>query len=244
MPVDDSVLNALLLAPSTAPREGVLRTMLFSGTSLSTLKDIYTNAGPGAPDFSNVVTFRGINHFIARGPDTATAPGVPFWMSTDGTGRGTYPVELPSRGYARDFYEYDKWQADSLFKFDDKLLFTAHFPGFGRELWLYDGSAAYFHNINTEFDDPSMAAAPRFFSQEQLFPGLNHDTSGSHPSGFVRVGNLVYFAANSSAPHGRELWVTDGTRSWLAVDVDPYFYDAPAPKQWYEQVPFLFVAWE
>jgi len=35
---------------------------------------------------------------------------------------------------------------------------------------------------------------------------------GSNPSGFVRVGDDVYFAA-ATLQHGRELWVTDGTEN-------------------------------
>jgi ELWxxDGT repeat protein len=230
-------LNALLLAPSAAPQEGWLRTMLFSGSSLTTLKDIGTDAGPSAPDFSNVVTFGGINYFIARAPDTTAGPGVTYMWRTDGTVDGTYIVPGLDRNGIRNWQQH-VLQPDSLFKLDDRLLFTMHYPGNGRELWTFDGWNAHrLKNINTEFDDSGMNIRPSDYPAEQVFPGRNNDTQGSAPSGFIRVGDLVYFAANAGAPSGRELWVTDGTAAGtrLAVDVDPFFYDAPAPKQWYEQ---------
>jgi ELWxxDGT repeat protein len=78
-----------------------------------------------------------------------------------------------------------------------RVVFTAYLPATGREPWVSDGTAG------------------GTFALGDLSPG----ESTSAPSGILRVGSRVFFAADDGV-RGRELWVTDGSPAGTVIVVD------------------------
>ena len=147
--------------------------------------------------------------------------GEELWV-TDGTAEGTQlfkdidpsleefnsdePTDFttPNSSRPRNFAKLD----------DDKLLFTAD-NGFGRELWVSDGTTAgtqLVKDINpsvTTYDSYTLALGSGIYDE------------------FVEYNDRLYFTADVEEI-GRELWVTDGTTegTQLVEDLYPGFNEA------------------
>jgi ELWxxDGT repeat protein len=79
---------------------------------------------------------------------------------------------------------------------NDRLFFSGEAPGFGGELFIWDGD-----NVPTMVD---------------VRPGIN----SSGPAEFIVFRDDIYFVATDDA-HGRELWKRNGHEATIAADIRP-----------------------
>ena len=110
-------------------------------------------------------------------------------LKTDGSPKGTMVLGVFSRT-----------GITSLTPLNGKILFSAHDPQNGEELWISDGTP----------------------KGTKLLKDLQPGSAGSNPYGFARFGNRVLFMARLGGI-GRELFVTDGTAQGtvLLKDIHP-----------------------
>ncbi|HEY5957137.1 MAG TPA: hypothetical protein VIV60_11310 [Polyangiaceae bacterium] len=143
---------------------------------------------------SNVVYFRAASAVVGLG-STNTLADIELWRS-DGTATNTVRVADLSPGMSNSTPTY----LTALSSFvGPRLLFAASQGTGNQELYVADGSLG---NVSS-FD-------------------LNPGDASSAPGPFVTMGNRAYFTA-TVAGAGRELWITDGTRSgtFLVKDINP-----------------------
>ena len=95
-------------------------------------------------------------------------------------------INTQSSSYPTDFIE-----------FEERLVYTAHHPEYGRELWISDGTE----------------------EGTQLLKDIRPGAASSSVSKLVVVGEWLYFIAGDGT-HGDELWRTDGTAEGTAMVLD------------------------
>ena len=94
--------------------------------------------------------------------------------------------------------------ASHLTALGERLFFSAHDDAHGRELWRSDGSGT--GTVLVKNIDPTDGG----------------EYPGGYPASLATVGDRLYFEADDDS-HGRELWMSDGSRLGTALlkDIDP-----------------------
>jgi len=178
----------------------------------------------------------------------------------DGSGRKLYYAAKGDRGdrYLHAFDDADEVVAsinppgrsaiDGLTPSDDALYFQAATGEHGRELWMYDGSAArliadinsrpvkiagggqsrpsdltmYRDNLYFQADDGEKGGELWRYDGNtvQLVADLNPGPASSHPSNLTVYDGALYFSANDGET-GSELWRYDGATLRRVDDVRP-----------------------
>lgn len=170
----------------------------YNGTAVTRLTDI--NPGLDAGDPRNMAVYDGDLYFSAKDG----IHGNELWRYDPVTGPALV-ADIVVGGI------YDSGNPSSMTPYGGKLYFSADDgSGAGNELWRYD--------VATD-------AAELFWNINQLPPpvGGEDPEHESWPSGFFEYEGILYFAADDGV-HGRELWATDGTTAWLALDIYPGEY--------------------
>lgn len=226
-----------------AANDGVNGTELWKSdggpTGTVLVKDI--TPGGASTAFGPFSTARGLLFFSANDGSDASSE---LWVS-DGTTAGTFMLldinaTTTNSGSA---------SISSMIAHNNLLIFNAHNPTYGNELWCSDGTTAgtvLLKDINpgTANAVPSnfkISGGTLFFTAlttanglelwktdgttagtvlvKDIFPG----TASSVPSGMADINGTLYLSAAASSTEGAELWKSDGTSTGtqMVVDVRP-----------------------
>ncbi|MEE9431933.1 MAG: ELWxxDGT repeat protein [Melioribacteraceae bacterium] len=164
------------------------------GTELGTMLIKDINPTFGHSNITNLMSYNNMLYFRA----TNGVDGTELWKS-DGTTSGTIMIKdinQSSSSAGSNPYGFTP--------FKNKIIFIADDGIHGHELWITDGSLAgtvLVKNINNTGDGSA--------SSNSIMPGIVN-------------GDVFYFYADDGV-HGKELWMSDGTRegTTLAYDINP-----------------------
>jgi ELWxxDGT repeat protein len=161
---------ATLLAPTVAAGD------LGQSTLVRDIARGSDESGPLSADPNELTDVNGTLFF------TASGPGGRELYKSDGTDAGTVRINVRPGSSSSS--------PDSLTVLGSNVFFAANGgDGYGRELWVSDGTAAGTHIVKD----------------------IRAGSKSSTPSDLTVMGGKLYFAAIGGAGLGRELWVSDGT---------------------------------
>jgi ELWxxDGT repeat protein len=136
----------------------------------------------------------------SRPHDLRVLNGITYFGACTAGGCGLWRSDATEAGT----YEVKRVEVDSLAVFQERLFFSGRDYDHRRELWISDGSESGTHLL------------------ADLRPRESQFSLGSWPLDLTPAGDRLFFTADDG-PHGRELWITDGSKAGtrMVADVAP-----------------------
>ncbi|MDJ0835952.1 MAG: hypothetical protein QNK37_05500 [Acidobacteriota bacterium] len=205
VPSNSRTLNEVLRAGYMSQLTPGVDRIFFRGATSGT--NIEVMASDGTPEGSGLLA--DLKEGGGSYPLWLTLFGDKLWLAAnlDDMGRELVRVDLDGSNVLKlDLYPGIESGSPENFKvFGNLLLFTAHTPEHGRELWRTDGTEAGTQLVKD--------ILPGSGSSQQALPEEITESL------FVEMGGFIYFAAMDAA-HGHELWRTDGTEAGTTLIAD------------------------